>query len=111
AVADDQFALAAANWHHGVNGFQAGLHRLVNTLAFDNTGSHFFDSVGQFGVDRTLAVDGVAEGIHYAAFQLGADGDFEDTASTAGFPSFNQTLVVAQYHGANGVALEVEARP
>src|SRR5690606_25116119 len=108
AVADDQLPLAATDGHHGIDGLEAGLHWLVNALALDHAGGNLLDGIGQLGVDGALAVDGVAEGVHHAAFQLGADGHFEDAAGATGLLAFDQALVVTQYHGAHGVLLEVE---
>src|SRR3546814_8119448 len=53
AVANDQFALAAADRHHGVDGFHTGLQRLSNRLAGNDARRDFFDDVGGFGVDRS----------------------------------------------------------
>ena len=38
AVADDQLALPAAHWNHGVDGFQASLHGLFDWAAVDHAG-------------------------------------------------------------------------
>ena len=38
AVADDQFALAAADGNHAVDGFDTGCHRLAHRLAVDHAG-------------------------------------------------------------------------
>src|SRR5690606_15939225 len=45
-VADDQLALATTNWHHGVNGFDPDLYRLVNRLTPNYTWCYFFDRIG-----------------------------------------------------------------
>ncbi len=63
AVADDELALAAADGHHGVDGLQARLHRLIHRLAADDAGRHLLDGGACFGVDRALAVEGVTQGI------------------------------------------------
>jgi hypothetical protein len=47
-VADDQFALAAANRNHRVNRHDAGLHRLADGFAFDDAGRDFFDRIKAF---------------------------------------------------------------
>ena len=69
AVADDQLALAAADRNHGVDGLDAGLHRLFHRLAGDHAGREALDRVELRGVDGTLAVDGLAERIDHAADQ------------------------------------------
>ena len=43
AVADDQFALAAADGGHGVDGLEAGLQRLIDRLPARHAGSDRFD--------------------------------------------------------------------
>src|SRR5581483_11852240 len=43
AVADDQLALAAADWRHSVDGLDAGLQRLAHRLAAGHAGSGVFD--------------------------------------------------------------------
>ena len=43
AVADDQLALAAADRNHGVDGLDAGLHRLFHGLPRDHAGREALD--------------------------------------------------------------------
>ena len=43
AVADDQLALAAADGHHGVDGLETGLHRLIDRLTADDAGCDLLD--------------------------------------------------------------------
>ena len=45
AVADDEFALAAADGEHGIDGQKSRLHGLVDWLTVDDTGSRGFDGV------------------------------------------------------------------
>ncbi len=45
AVADDQFALAAANRNHRINRHDAGLHRLADRAAADDAGRDFFHRI------------------------------------------------------------------
>ena len=108
AVADDQLALAAADRHHRVDRLQAGLHRLRHRLAPDHARRDLLDDVGHLGVDRTLAVDRLAERVDDAADQLGADRHFENAARALDRVAFGDVLVLAQHHRADRVALEVE---
>src|SRR5688572_21867847 len=78
AVTDNQFALAAADWHHGVDCFQTGLYWLGHGLTRDNTRRNFFDGIHQFGIDRTLAIDWHTQCVNYAAFELRPDGNLQD---------------------------------
>ena len=43
AVADDQFALAAPDGDHRIDGFDAGLDRGIHILAVDHAGGDAFD--------------------------------------------------------------------
>ena len=67
-VADDQFALAAANRDHRVNRHDAGLHRLADGFALDDAGRNFFDRIERRrSVIGPLPSIGLAERIHHAA--------------------------------------------
>jgi hypothetical protein len=80
AVADDQLALAAANGGHGVDRLDAGLQGLLHRLAVDHAGRLDLEPAGLVGVDRALAVEGLAQGVDHAAEQTVADRDREDAA-------------------------------
>jgi hypothetical protein len=69
AVADDELALAAADRDHRVDGLEAGLHRLVHRLAGHDAGRLELDAAELVGLDRALAVDGLAERVHDATEQ------------------------------------------
>src|SRR5512139_769603 len=107
-VANDQFALAAADRNHRVDRLEAGLHRLVDRFAFDHAGSDALDRHGGVGGDRALAVDRLAQRVHHTAQQATTDRHFEDAAGALGDVAFLDVLVVAQDHRADRVALEVE---
>src|SRR5690606_38524233 len=68
-VADDQLALTAADRHHRVDRLVAGLHRLTDRLAVHDARRDALDRRVVRGVDRTLAIDRVAERIDDAAEQ------------------------------------------
>ncbi len=108
AVADDQLALAAAHRHHGVDGLQAGLHRLVDRFTLDDARGDLLDRRGQLGVDGALAVDGIAQGVDHATQQGLAHRHFEDLAGALDAVAFADALVFTQDHRAHGVALQVE---
>src|SRR5919197_1484267 len=80
-IADDELALAAADWHHRVDGLQARLHGLRNGLTRDYAGGDFLDDVAQLGVDRALAVDRLSERVDHSPKQLRSDRHREDLAS------------------------------
>src|SRR5690606_18998430 len=107
-VTDDQLALATADRDHGVDRLVAGLYRLVYRLTPDHARSHFLDSVGGLGIDRTLAVDRIAQGIDHATQQFRTDRHFQDAAGALGAHAFGQGGVGTQHHGTDGVLLQVQ---
>src|SRR5205807_4831557 len=73
AVADDQLALASADRGQRIDRLEAGRHRLVDRLARNDAGRLDVDALALVGLDRTLAVDGIAERVDDAAEQTLAD--------------------------------------
>src|SRR3546814_17956316 len=57
AIADDQFALAAADGDERVERLEAGLDGFVDRGARDDARRLHFDAHALFGLDRALAVD------------------------------------------------------
>ncbi len=108
AVADDQLPLAPADGHHGVDGLDAGLHRLVHRLPPDDARSDLLDGLVGGGFDGSLAVDGLAEGVDHPADQALAHGHLHDAAGGLDGVAFADVGVVSEDHGAHGVALEVQ---
>jgi len=72
-IADDQLTLATTDRHHGVDGLETGLHRLVDRLAGQNTRSLDLGTALLGGLDRALAVNGVTESVDNTAEQGLAD--------------------------------------
>ena len=76
-VADDEFALSAADGDHRVDGLQTGLQRLLHGLTVDHTGGltveRHLEGVAQ--VDVTLAVDSLSQRIDDAAQHVVVDAD------------------------------------
>ena len=110
AVTDDQFALTAADRHHGVDGLVAGLYRLADALAIDNARRHALDGRGGLGIERALAVDGVAQRVDDAAQQFRTHRHFEDATGGAHRVAFADAFVLAQHHSADRVLLEVQCQ-
>ena len=108
AVADDQFALAAADRHQGVERLQAGLHRLVHRAARNDARRLDLDALALGGLDRALAVDRIAEPVDHAAEQAGADRHVHDGAGPLDGVAFLDVPVVAENHDADIVDLEVQ---
>src|SRR5207249_740678 len=63
AIADDELALAATDGNHRVDRLDASLKRLLHRLADDDAGRLQLDASGGGRLDRSLAVDGLAEGV------------------------------------------------
>ena len=108
AIADDQFALAAADRDQGVDGLDAGRHRLMHRLARDDAGRLDVDARALRGVDRALAVDRVAERVDDAAQQALADRHVDDGAGALDRLAFLDVAVVAEDHDADIVGFEVQ---
>ena len=68
-VADDQFALAAADRNHGVDGLDARLQRLAHRLAVHHARRDAFDRDALLRGDGSLTVNRLAQRIHHAADQ------------------------------------------
>jgi hypothetical protein len=66
AVADDQLALPASDGDHGVDGLEARLERLLHGAPVHDARRIALDIAELLGFDRSLAVDGLPEGIHHA---------------------------------------------
>ncbi len=80
AVADDQFALAAADRDHAVVHAGPGGHGFSDRLAIDDARSKTLDGKVVAGRNRPLVVDWLAERIHHAADHGVADRHAQDLA-------------------------------
>src|SRR4029450_441166 len=108
AVADDQLALAAADRDQRVDGLQARRHRLMHRLARNDAGRLDVDTHALVGLDRTLAVDRVAQRVDDAAEQALADRGIHDGAGALDGLAFLDLAVGAEDHDADVVGFEVE---
>ena len=62
-ITDDKLTLTTTNWHHGVDGLETGLDRLVHGAAGQDTWSLDLSTAALSGLDWALAIDWVAESI------------------------------------------------
>ena len=108
AVADDQFALTAADRDHTVDRLDPGLQRDADALAFDDAGRVALDRAASRRGDRTFAVDGFAEGVDRSAEHGVADRDADDAARPFDGVALFDPGVVRQKHDRHHVLLEVE---
>ncbi len=107
AVANDQFALAAADGDHGVDGLDAGLQRRFHGHAVDHAGRQAFDGVELGAGDGAFVVDGLAEGVDHPADQRFAHRHGHDAAGAPHFVAFLDLVRFAQQHGADLVFFQV----
>src|SRR6185437_10877233 len=110
AVTDDQFALTTSNWDHGINGFEAGLHRLVHRLTPNYPRCNFFNRLGALCSYRAFTVYRLPKRVDDPAHQFLAYRHFQDTAGTLDGIAFRNVLVRAHDYRANGVALKIECQ-
>src|SRR5258708_13540640 len=81
-IADDQLALSAPDNQHRVYCLDAGLQRLLDRLAADDTGRLDFDAARLARFDRTLVVDSLTERVDDAPAPAFADRHFGDSAGS-----------------------------
>ena len=93
-VADDQLTLAPTDRHHRVDGFQPGLHRLVDGFSRNDARRDLFDRRGLRGLDRALAVDRVTERIDHTTEQRFADRHLENSSRSLDRVAFRDVLVI-----------------
>src|SRR5208337_1230598 len=107
-VADDKLALAASNRDQGVDGLEAGLHRLFHAFARENAGRFHVDALFHIGLDRPFAVDRIAEAVDHAAEQAFAHRHFHDGAGPLDGVAFLNRPVFAKNNDADIVGCEVQ---
>src|SRR6516165_1027227 len=107
-VADDELALAAADRDQGVDGLEAGRHRLVHRLARNDAGRLDVDTTPLRSHDGTAAVDRIAERVDHAAEQFLAHRHVDDRAGALDGLPLLDLAVVAEDHDADIVGLQVE---
>jgi hypothetical protein len=76
-ITNDQLTLATANRHHGVDRLETSLHGLLDGLTRQDTGGLELSTALLGGLDRTLSVDGVAEGVDNTSQEGLADGNVD----------------------------------
>ena len=111
AVADNQFALAAPDGDHRVDGLQARLERLAHGLAINHARGKAFDGTVFAGKDGPLAVGWAAQGIHYTAHQGRPDRYRHDAVGALDDVAFLNLGVIAEQHCADLVFLQVQCQP
>ena len=108
AVADDQFALAAADRNHRVDGLDAGLQRLAHRLAVDHARRDALERVALVRLHRALAVERLAQRIHHAPDQRIAHRHGHNLVRALDRVAFANFGVVAEQHRADLVFFQVQ---
>ncbi len=111
AVADYQLTLSAADRHHCVDRFEAGLQGFFHRLAVDNAGSDTLDRVIKIGDDLAFAVDRVAESVDDAADHCVAHRNAHDALRPLCFVAFLDLLKIAEEHAPDLIFLKVKSEP
>ncbi len=107
-VANDEFALAAANRNHRVDGFDPGLDGSVHILATHYPRSNPLNGAIAAKLDWAFAVDGFAECIDYAANQPSPNRDGSDAPGTAHGHPLGNFGVFTHNDDADAAAFQVE---
>ena len=109
-VANDQFALTAADRDHRVDGHDAGLHGLAHTAALDDAGGDFFNGIESGFLDGSFAIKRLAERVDHAAEHALANGNLEEFAGGADFGALFHRGVVTQDDGADFGLFKVQRK-
>src|SRR6185312_1533683 len=107
AVANQQFALAAADGNHGIDRLDAGCHGLAHGLTVDYAGSEALYGKIRIGVDWSLIVDRLAERIDHTANQSFAYGHGHDAPGALDLIVFFEFGVITEKNGAHLILFEV----
>ena len=108
AVADDEFALAAAERDHRVDDEEPGRQRPRHQRPVDDRGSGLLDGRVARRRDGPLAVERRAERVDHAAEQGVADGNARDLAGAVDDAARGDALVAAEQYAADGLVIEID---
>lgn len=108
AVADDQLTLAAADGGQGVDGGDAGGHRLTDRLTLQHGGGLQLEHATLVGLDLAQAVDRRAQRVDDAAEELVAHGDREHVAGAADLLALFEGVELTQNDGTDLGVLQVQ---
>ena len=110
AVTDDQFALAATDRDHGVDGHDAGLHGNGHGLTGNDARSQLLNGILGFTLDVAFAVDRLTESIDHAAKEALADGNGKEAAGGLHFVAGLDAFSVAENNATDFGFFEVESQ-
>jgi hypothetical protein len=72
-ITNDQFTLTTTNWHHGIDGLETSLDGLVDGVTRKNTGGLELGTTLLGGLDGSLSINGVSEGINDTTEEFNTD--------------------------------------
>ncbi len=110
-VADEQLPLTPPDGRHGVDGFDAGLQRLLDGLTIDDPGGLHLEAAAEIGDDRPLTVDGLAQGVDHPPEQGVAYRHGQDLAGGLHRLTLLEAVDFSEHDRADGVLVEVERQP
>ena len=111
AVADDQFALAASDRDHRVDGLQSGLEWFLHGPAVHHAGRVALDGPELLGADRAFAVHRLSERVHDSPDERFADRHLGDAPGASDDVTFLDLGELPEEHAAHLILLEVEHHP
>jgi hypothetical protein len=76
-VTNDQLTLTTSDGHHGVDGLETSLYGLVDGLTGQDTGGLELGTALLGGLDGTLSIDGVTEGVDNTSEKSLANGNVD----------------------------------
>ena len=106
-VADNQFALTAANREHGVDGQQPCFHRRINTLTVDDARRGFFHWAIAVRRNRVSPVNRASERVHHAAKERVAHGNTRGLARARNLAARGNIIGIVKQDAACLVAAQI----
>jgi hypothetical protein len=88
SITNDQFSLTSTDGNHRVDRLQTSQHGLVDGSSGQNTGSLGLGSSSFTGVDGSLAVNGLTQGVDNSTEQFHTDGDVDNGTGSGGQRQF-----------------------
>ena len=108
AVTDDQLPLATTDRGHRVDGLDTGLQRLADALSLHHGGGLQLQRAALAGLDVTLPVDRLTEGVDDAAEECVADRHRQHLAGALDLLALLDLAELTEDHGADAVLVEVQ---
>src|SRR5215213_2578490 len=108
AIADDQLTLTAADWHHRVNSFQAGLKWLLHRLPVNHAWGDALNWIEMFGDDWTSIVDRIAEHVDYTPDHRLSHRHLHDASGALYEIAFADSLELSKQYRADFVFFEIQ---